>query len=513
MEPPNESDVVRHQRAILNNIRGGPGIPLAGLDEQRGELMRVLERTVVHGESNSLLLLGPHGAGKSALLTSVLRDIDAFPAKPAYRVLKLHGLVHADEKAAFRDLAAQLSLADAYEAQSFSSNADALAYLLRTLRSGSDESTPLVVVLDAFDEFTLHPRQTLLYTLLDAVQGQQNAMAVIGMSTRLDVVSNLEKRVRSRFSHRVQVVSPIATRDAYLAAAAALLDHDAVTEDPAFTEIAETVFTLTASLHDLAAIATPATFHLSPTSPSLSLTHLTAAFNEWLRLNAPSTHWLTYLHLALLAASRVLASRGRPAATFEMLYDAYADFSRRQAVGAAPLAVRRPVAFHAFGELVVHGFLAVTSGGSGGGAAGTGFLREFTVVTLAVPPRVWPRGMAPGLTDVSALLVPKGALNLGTTGEAMILVQGNESAVLDFGIPWALNSTAAALPRTARSENSSTAPPPTFRPLNWTLGAAGSGARLLPHSGQDLRGLGNAVYLFGGIFLFALYQQNDIPKE
>lgn len=67
---------------------------------------------------------------------------------------------------------------------------------------------PTVVVIDAFDLFTLHARQALLYCLLDTAQSiragaSKSGMAVIGLTSRVDTISLLEKRVKSRFSGRV----------------------------------------------------------------------------------------------------------------------------------------------------------------------------------------------------------------------------------------------------------------------------------------------------------------------
>lgn len=50
--------------------------------------------------------------------------------------------------------------------------------------------------------FAQQPKQTLLYNLFDAAQSAQNPMAVIGLTCRLDALDLLEKRVKSRFSHR-----------------------------------------------------------------------------------------------------------------------------------------------------------------------------------------------------------------------------------------------------------------------------------------------------------------------
>jgi origin recognition complex subunit 4 len=69
--------------------------------------------------------------------------------------------------------------------------------------SAADQTTKSVIfILDEFDLFTTHPRQTLLYNLFDISQAKKAPIAVLGLTTRIDVVESLEKRVKSRFSHR-----------------------------------------------------------------------------------------------------------------------------------------------------------------------------------------------------------------------------------------------------------------------------------------------------------------------
>jgi origin recognition complex subunit 4 len=60
----------------------------------------------------------------------------------------------------------------------------------------------VVFVLDEFELFASHPRQTLLYNLFDIAQSRKAPIAVLGLTTRTDVAESLEKRVKSRFSHR-----------------------------------------------------------------------------------------------------------------------------------------------------------------------------------------------------------------------------------------------------------------------------------------------------------------------
>jgi len=72
---------------------------------------------------------------------------------------------------------------------------------------------PVIVVIDAFDLFALHPRQSLLYCLLDTVQNcrassRNRGIAVIGITSRVDTIQLLEKRVKSRFSGRTIRTTP-----------------------------------------------------------------------------------------------------------------------------------------------------------------------------------------------------------------------------------------------------------------------------------------------------------------
>jgi origin recognition complex subunit 4 len=93
-----------------------------------------------------------------------------------------------------------------------SNYADTLASLLALLShpsemSGSQSNTyqtakSVVFILDEFDLFTTHSRQTLLYNLFDIAQARKAPIVVLGLTTRIDVVESLEKRVKSRFSHR-----------------------------------------------------------------------------------------------------------------------------------------------------------------------------------------------------------------------------------------------------------------------------------------------------------------------
>ncbi len=89
--------------------------------------------------------------------------------------------------------------------------ADTLAALLALLSHPSEisdaagagvTSRSVIFVIDEFDLFTTHARQTLLYNLFDIAQARKAPIAILGLTSRIDVVESLEKRVKSRFSHR-----------------------------------------------------------------------------------------------------------------------------------------------------------------------------------------------------------------------------------------------------------------------------------------------------------------------
>uniref|UniRef100_A0A2A4IX77 Origin recognition complex subunit 4 n=1 Tax=Heliothis virescens TaxID=7102 RepID=A0A2A4IX77_HELVI len=92
----------------------------------------------------------------------------------------------------------------------FGTFAENLAFLLSCLQSGADRRCKsMLFVLEEFDMFCHSGRtQTLLYNLFDITHSQQAPMCVLGITNRIDVMELLEKRVKSRFSHRHLFIFP-----------------------------------------------------------------------------------------------------------------------------------------------------------------------------------------------------------------------------------------------------------------------------------------------------------------
>lgn len=231
-----DNDSVRAIKAsILSRLTSAslPDGPPSHLESPYNQLHSLLHSTIVSSESNSLLLLGPRGAGKSMLLSLALRSLTDGHSSD-FHTVHLNGFFQTDDRLALREIWRQLGRemqVDEMETEDVAASyADTMASLLSLLshpdemaldgQNGADDiedlasnavhiatggqrtSKSIVFILDEFDLFTNHPRQTLLYNLFDIAQSRKAPIIVIGCSTRMDVIECLEKRVKSRFSHR-----------------------------------------------------------------------------------------------------------------------------------------------------------------------------------------------------------------------------------------------------------------------------------------------------------------------
>ncbi|CAN1311710.1 Origin of replication complex subunit 4 [Linum perenne] len=152
-------------------------------DSNYSKLKFIISSSVTEACNNSLLLLGPRGSGKIAVLELVLNDLlEEYPDRIS--VIRLNGLIHNDDNCAFK--------------ASFDDNSK---FLIDVLRECGPAHKTIAFVLEEFDLFA-QGKQRLLYSLLDAMQSIKSQAVIIGVSCKLDADQLLEKRVRSRFSHR-----------------------------------------------------------------------------------------------------------------------------------------------------------------------------------------------------------------------------------------------------------------------------------------------------------------------
>jgi len=192
---------------LLERLMCASQLPIsctADILEHKSYVSTLLKSTVLNGESNSALIIGPRGSGKTSLINSVLGELESIPNFSKNSVIiKLHGFFQTDDRIAIQEISRQLFLEKETENKVFGTFSENLQFLLESLKSADRKTTKSIIfILDEFDLFCQHKNQTLLYNLFDVCQSAQAPMAVIGLTCRMDAISLFEKRVRSRFSHR-----------------------------------------------------------------------------------------------------------------------------------------------------------------------------------------------------------------------------------------------------------------------------------------------------------------------
>lgn len=204
--------IVEIKAHILEKITKRVRVPLLHLEAQYTAIHNLLRETIVRAESNSALIIGPRGIGKTLLVDTAISDFKATNTGE-FLVVRLDGMVQTDDRLALRDMARQLQPDGDHDAIA---NADIMTSLLAILAHPSEfgesgESVSVIIVLEEFGRFTEHPRQTLLYNLFDIAQSKKAPICVLGVTDRVDAYESLEKRVKSRFSHRVVQVQYLST--------------------------------------------------------------------------------------------------------------------------------------------------------------------------------------------------------------------------------------------------------------------------------------------------------------
>ncbi|KAF8897561.1 origin recognition complex subunit 4 C-terminus-domain-containing protein [Infundibulicybe gibba] len=375
----------KQKRAILRMLQKPPNLVYEDEDDQPPtndvaieQLAHLLEGTVLRGEGNSCLVLGPRGSGKTHLVEDC---ISGLPGNPI--ILRLSGWIQHTDRLAMQEIAYQLTqqTGTAFLAPSDDNDPEgprsnqpteddvnpfldvpqdgatptglphathlpALITLLPTL------GRPTIIILDGFDLFALHPRQSLLYCLLDTVQTcrggvSSKGIAILGVTTRLDTINILEKRVKSRFSGRIFRTAapnnvdswitfsqhafcsiPEGAKDTHTAEWAPLW-HCAVDDflsDATVLDLLRESFGVSRDLKSLCRILIPLVIGLSPLSPFPTHPQLAKAVSsQHSRPRFPYLHALPYPAICLLIAYAHADTAGHQIFTFEMLHEYFRD--------------------------------------------------------------------------------------------------------------------------------------------------------------------------------------------
>uniref|UniRef100_A0A8C2QCJ8 Origin recognition complex, subunit 4 n=1 Tax=Cricetulus griseus TaxID=10029 RepID=A0A8C2QCJ8_CRIGR len=88
-----------------------PHSNLFGVQVQYKHLIELLKRTAINGESNSVLIVGPRGSGKTMLINHALKELMEI-REVSENVLQVHlnGLMQINDKIALTEITRQLNL-------------------------------------------------------------------------------------------------------------------------------------------------------------------------------------------------------------------------------------------------------------------------------------------------------------------------------------------------------------------------------------------------------------------
>lgn len=206
------------QTRVLEGLTGKRRLQLTNLEQEYHKVHQLLEQTVLAGEGNSMLVIGSRGTGKTTLVETAISEL-AVSHQDDFHVVRLNGFIQTDDKLALREIWRQLGREMEVEDETTgqrSNYADTLTSLLALLSHSAEATDPdlrdhiaksVIFIIDEFDLFASHPRQTLLYNLFDVAQSRNAPIAVLGLTTKINVVESLEKRVKSRFGQRYVYLS------------------------------------------------------------------------------------------------------------------------------------------------------------------------------------------------------------------------------------------------------------------------------------------------------------------
>ena len=338
--------VLRERLSLLTKTGNDGDYFNDSIEQNLRTLSSLLEGTVARAEGNSVLLIGPRGAGKTWLLEKAFQRID-LTHKGQYTRVQLNGSIHTDDGLALKEIAGALQMDSELDEKPTLSFASAFSYLLDSMRSGDHKSRPVVFVLDEFDCFTQHHNQTLLYNLFDMSQSAHTPIAVIGLTCHLDVIELLEKRVKSRFSHRQIHVFNTMDYLQYTELFKTLLSLPAeftnknyqqqwqqhlekLTKDNVMKKVLKRLFEKTVDIWSLKSLMVIPVSRLSTDEPFLRGSHFhEASVMLHIDTRAALIPGLSVLELTLLVAIRHYMETSSKPFNFEIIYKEYKKFTEQ----------------------------------------------------------------------------------------------------------------------------------------------------------------------------------------
>ncbi|KAI8539007.1 hypothetical protein RHMOL_Rhmol09G0147400 [Rhododendron molle] len=230
-------DLAREALILLRNRLCNPRFVFSPFahspDSNYSKLKFIVSSSVTEASNNSVLLLGPRGCSKNAVLELVIEEVlKEYP--DTISVIKLNGLLHSDDNCALKvhldnlaysfEIARQLCMEHQLLFSKMASFDDNTQFMISMLKECGLAHKTVIFVLDEFDLFAqlggLVTVKLPFFKEIGALMDYYGSAFLLLDVTRFtclallrDADQLLEKRVRSRFSHRKLLFLPPSKED------------------------------------------------------------------------------------------------------------------------------------------------------------------------------------------------------------------------------------------------------------------------------------------------------------
>ncbi|KAF9998705.1 origin recognition complex subunit 4 [Entomortierella chlamydospora] len=257
-----------------------------------------------------------------------------------FMVIHLNGLVQTDDRMALKEIMRQLSREGEAEMDgSNTSSADSLPSLLTFLKTGTKDQYPIIFILDEFDLFAQHTKQSLLYNLFDVAQSAEWPIAVIGLTCRMyytfppssyhdyvEICENALSLSPADLDIEIEEMGPdVDVKEKFIKE----FNHRVkmLFDDGGFAKIVQRIFDLMKDVRGFYRLCFGPVAGLSEEHPYLLPSQFyESGLQQRVDNKTELLKGISLLELSLLIAIKHLVERETVIFNFEMVYDEYKDF-------------------------------------------------------------------------------------------------------------------------------------------------------------------------------------------
>eukprot|EP01126_Amoeba_proteus_P022793 TRINITY_DN2295_c0_g1_i6.p1 TRINITY_DN2295_c0_g1~~TRINITY_DN2295_c0_g1_i6.p1 ORF type:complete len:305 (-),score=33.90 TRINITY_DN2295_c0_g1_i6:277-1191(-) len=200
-----------------------------------------------------------------------------------------------------------------------------------------DDDVKVIIILDEFDRFA-KKRQTLFYNLLEIYSAHPLRICILAVTSHLNYLDLLEKRIKSRFmktqilfSHPLRVGQVLRSIELWLVDRPEDISWNnsvaALMKNEEFNKIISEQFSFTREMPKFAHLVELALTRLNNLHPYLALEDFRFAY-ETLNMDCKVElcKGISQVELAMLVSIACLENRSVQVYTFDLIYECYSDY-------------------------------------------------------------------------------------------------------------------------------------------------------------------------------------------